>query len=104
MALRAVTLTPAARRLTLSKDGWRKQVETTLTHAKDALRRDDLETVAALFAELETWGDEQRAYQACRQLTEVAFTAADSMRLERWIDLYLVVAGKLLDRLERSPS
>jgi tetratricopeptide (TPR) repeat protein len=104
MALRAVTLTPAARRLTLNKDGWRKQVETTLTQASEAVRRDDLETVSKIFDELETWGDEQRAYQARRQLVELAFTAADSMRLDRWIELYLVVAGKVLDELERNAA
>src|SRR5947199_177172 len=63
MALRAVTLTPAARRLTLSKDGWRTQVETTLAHAADALNRDELDAFAAQFDALESWADEQRAYQ-----------------------------------------
>src|SRR3954454_18628356 len=104
MALRAVTLTPAARRLELTRDGWRKQVETTLTRAADALTRDDLDTLAALFDELDGWGEEQRAYQARRQLTELAFSSSERMRLDRWIELYLVVAGKLLESLERNPN
>src|SRR6185437_1864715 len=99
MALRAVTLTPAARRLSLPGDGWRQQVETTMRHASEAVRLGDLETLTGLFDELEGWADEQRAYQARRRLTELAFTSADGMGLDRWLELYLLVAGKLLDDL-----
>ncbi len=104
MALRAVTLTPAARRLSLPGDGWRQQVETTMRHASEAVRLGDLEALTGLFDELEGWADEQRAYQARRRLTELAFTSADGMGLDRWLELYLLVAGKLLDDLERNPA
>ncbi|HEY4347353.1 MAG TPA: glycosyltransferase [Gaiellaceae bacterium] len=104
MALRAVTLTPASRRLTHSRDGWRRQVETTLAQAALALRDGELQTLVALFDELETWGDEQRAYQARRQLVELAFTAADRLRVDQWIELYLTVAEKLAKSLDTNPN
>ena len=85
MALRSVTLTPAARRLTLTRDGWRKQVETTLAQAAAALRANDLPTLATRWDELDGWGDEQRAYQARRQLVEQAFTTSEGLRVDRWI-------------------
>jgi len=104
MALRAVTLTPASRRLTLSRDGWRKQVETTLGQAAEALHANDLDTLATLWDEVEGWDDEQRAYQARRQLTEQAFAATEQQRLDRWLEVYLVTAAKLLSALERNPD
>jgi tetratricopeptide (TPR) repeat protein len=104
MALRAVTLTPAGRRLTLTRDGWRRQIETTLTQAALALREHDVETLGEIFDELDEWGDDQRAYQARRQLAELAFTAAETLRANQWIELFLMVTGKLLDALEAEPA
>ena len=104
MALRAVTLTPASRRLTLTREGWRKQVETTVTQAALALRERDLESLGSIFDELDDWDDGQRGYQVRRQLAELAFTAAESLQANQWIELYLLVVGKLLDALEREPA
>jgi tetratricopeptide (TPR) repeat protein len=104
MALRTVTLTPANRRLELPREGWRKQVETTLTHAAAALREADFDTLDAVFAELDNWEDEQRAYQARRQLVELAFAAADRLRIDQWLDLYVRVADVLVRSLVREPN
>jgi len=104
MALRAVTLIAASRRLTMSRAAWRKQVETTLTHGASALRDGDVATIGALFAEIDEWGDDQRAYQARRQLVELSFAAADKLRNEAWIELYVVVAEKILIALDRDPN
>ncbi|HEX4521682.1 MAG TPA: glycosyltransferase [Gaiellaceae bacterium] len=104
MALRAVTLTPAGRRLTLTREGWRKQVEATLSQGALALRERDVETLGAIFDEVEEWGDDQRAYQARRQLAELAFTAAETLPTNQWIELFLTVVGKLLDTLENEAA
>ena len=104
MGLRTVSLSPGARRLTLSRDGWRRQVETTLAQAAGAIRDDDLAALVALFDEIDDWADDQRAYQGRRQLTELAFSATEQLRLETWIELYLTIATKLVDALAPNPN
>ena len=104
MALRAVSLSEAPRRLTLSRDTWRKQVEATVAQGALALRSDDTETFGALFEEISGWGDQHRAYQARRQLAELAFAAAEKYDRDAWTELFVLVGGKLVDVLEREPS
>jgi tetratricopeptide (TPR) repeat protein len=102
MALRTVTL--SSERLSLSREGWRQQLRTTLTHAAVAVGDGDLATFGELFAEIDDWDDAQRAYQARRQLAELAFAAAEQLRQQAWIELYLVVAERLVDALGCDPN
>jgi tetratricopeptide (TPR) repeat protein len=103
MAIRTVTLSAEPRRLTLSTAEWRQRVQLQIDRATTAIRSGNLDELRGILAGLETW-DPQRAYQARRQLTELALAVSPGMTQQAWVDLYLVVAEDLLDSLTETPA
>jgi tetratricopeptide (TPR) repeat protein len=103
MAIRTVTLSAEPRRLTLSAAEWRQRVQLQIDQATTAIRSGRLDELRGIFAGLATW-EPQRAYQARRQLTELALALSAGLAEQAWVDLYLLVAEDLLDSLSETPA
>jgi hypothetical protein len=82
---------------------WRARVEDVQRHAAECLDRGDLTGLAGLFTKLDSWVDEQRAYQARCRIAE-ATLAYRPLHPSLWPPAFATTARCLLDALEREPS
>jgi tetratricopeptide (TPR) repeat protein len=81
---------------------WRARVEDVQRRAAQALDSADLSGLAELFGELDSWTDEQRAYQARCRIAE-ATLAYRPLQPALWPPAFATTARCLLDALEREP-
>jgi tetratricopeptide (TPR) repeat protein len=81
---------------------WRARVDDVERRAMEALATADLSGLAALFAEVDGWADDQRAYQARRRMAEAAL-AYRPPQPALWPPAFAATARCLLDALEREP-
>ena len=102
MALRTVTLATEEQQAPLAPVDPRRRLERLLAQAAAAAGAGRLDELRELFAELATW-EPQRAYQARRQLAELAFSSS-GLPEAAWTRLYLTVAEILLAALESEPA
>ena len=103
MGLRTVTLS-SARTAAPSRDEWRRRVDLALSRAAAAITAGRTDEVRELAAEIASWDEPHRVYQARRQLTELVFSASANLSEHAWTDLYQVTADVLLDALEQAPA
>jgi hypothetical protein len=82
---------------------WRRRVEGAVASAVTALTAGDTERLAAVYANVATWEDASRAYQARRDVTE-AVLAHRPAAPEGWVGAFVTAAGALLDALQRVPA
>ncbi|HEY2869167.1 MAG TPA: glycosyltransferase [Gaiellales bacterium] len=101
MALRTSSIAPSQATPAAPAD-WRGRVDLAVSVAAARLAAADLEGLAAVFAEVATWEDEQRAYQARCRLAELilAYRPDD---VDAWVRAFIAGASHLLDALEREP-
>jgi tetratricopeptide (TPR) repeat protein len=104
MGLRITTVAPGtAAESPLTVDP-RARLARVLAECSAAVRSLDFSRLGVAFADTATWDDGQRAFQAQRQLVELAFAAQEQLDTAAWIDLYLETASALVAVLEREPS
>jgi tetratricopeptide (TPR) repeat protein len=103
MPLRTTTLTRVENHDSLTPAEWRQRVDDALQAGSGAIASGNYADLAALFRSLDGWADRQRAYQARRQLAELAFATSEKLAADSWLELYAVVAGCLLEALEDEP-
>jgi tetratricopeptide (TPR) repeat protein len=101
MALRTSSI-PASSAAPAAPADWRGRVEVALTVAAAKLTADDRAGLAAVFADVASWEDPQRAYQARCRLAELVL-AYRPERADSWIGAFQTAAGCLLDALEAEP-
>src|SRR5690348_5327815 len=101
MALRTSSL-PASQSAPLTPDDCRRRVESAVQAAAAALSAGDLVALASVYADMAGWDDQDRAYQARRDTTELVL-AYRPERTDAWVQAFVTVAGLLLDALERRP-
>ena len=78
MGLRTVTLS-SARTAAPSRDEWRRRVDLALSRAAAAITAGRTDEVRELAAEIASWDEPHRVYQARRQLTELVFSASANL-------------------------
>jgi tetratricopeptide (TPR) repeat protein len=101
MALRTSSIAPSQATPAPPAD-WRGRVDLAVSVAAARLAAADLEGLAAVFADVATWEDEQRAYQARCRLAELilAYRPDD---VDAWVRAFVAGTSHLLDALEREP-
>ncbi|HEX5557086.1 MAG TPA: glycosyltransferase [Gaiellales bacterium] len=101
MALRTSSIAPSQATPAAPAD-WRGRVDLAVSVAAARLAAADLDGLAAVFADLATWEDEQRAYQARCRLAELvlAYRPDD---VDAWVRAFIAGATHLLAALEREP-
>jgi len=101
MALRTSSIAPSQTTPAAPAD-WRGRVDLAVSVAAARLTAADLDGLAAVFADVATWEDEQRAYQARCRLAELilAYRPDD---VDAWVRAFVAGAAHLLDALEREP-
>jgi tetratricopeptide (TPR) repeat protein len=101
MALRTSSIAPSRATPAASAD-WRGRVDLAVSVAAARLAAADLDGLAAVFADIATWEDEQRAYQARCRLAELvlAYRPDD---VDAWVRAFIAGATHLLAALEREP-
>jgi glycosyl transferase family 2/flagellin-like protein len=83
-------------------ESWRARVDDLTARAVAALSAGEHERLPALFAEIDTWSDAQRAYQGRCRLAD-AVLAYRPPRPQQWIPAFMTAARCLLDVLAREP-
>jgi tetratricopeptide (TPR) repeat protein len=101
MALRTSSIAPSQATPAAPAD-WRGRVDLAVSVAAARLAAADLDGLAAVFADVATWEDEQRAYQARCRLAELvlAYRPDD---VDAWVRAFIAGATHLLAALEREP-
>jgi len=101
MALRTSSIAPSQATPAAPAD-WRGRVDLAVSVAAARLAAADFDGLAAVFADVATWEDEQRAYQARCRLAELilAYRPDD---VDAWVRAFLAGTSHLLDALEREP-
>ena len=101
MALRTSSIAPSQATPAAPAD-WRGRVDLAVSVAAARLAAADLDGLAAVFADVTTWEDEQRAYQARCRLAELilAYRPDD---VDAWVRAFVAGTSHLLDALEREP-
>jgi tetratricopeptide (TPR) repeat protein len=101
MALRTSSIAPSQATPAAPAD-WRGRVDLAVSVAAARLAAADLDGLAAVFADVATWEDEQRAYQARCRLAELvlAYRPDD---IDAWVRAFIAGATHLLAALEREP-
>jgi hypothetical protein len=101
MALRTSSIAPSQATPAAPAD-WRGRVDLAVSVAAARLAAADLDGLASVFADVATWEDEQRAYQARCRLAELvlAYRPDD---VDAWVRAFVAGASHLLDALEREP-
>ena len=101
MALRTSSIAPS-RATPAAPADWRGRVDLAVSVAAARLAAADLDGLASIFADVATWEDEQRAYQARCRLAELvlAYRPDD---VDAWVRAFVAGASHLLDALEREP-
>ena len=101
MALRTSSIAPSQATPAAPAD-WRGRVDLAVSVAAARLAAADLDGLASIFADVATWEDEQRAYQARCRLAELvlAYRPDD---VDAWVRAFVAGASHLLDALEREP-
>jgi tetratricopeptide (TPR) repeat protein len=101
MGLRTVQLQNGS---TAERVDGRRLVEATVGKAAAAIRGGRYADYGAVLAEPAGWQDEQRAFQARRQVVELAFSAQSGLASDAWIELYLEAAACVVESLAVNPS
>ncbi|HEX3328639.1 MAG TPA: glycosyltransferase [Gaiellales bacterium] len=101
MALRTSSIAPSQATPAAPAD-WRGRVDLAVSVAAARLAAADLDGLATVFADVATWEDEQRAYQARCRLAELilAYRPDD---VAAWVRTFIAGVSHLLDALEREP-
>src|SRR4051794_7098226 len=101
MALRTSSIAPSQATPAAPAD-WRGRVDLAVSVAAARLAAADLDGLAAVFADVAAWEDEQRAYQARCRLAELvlAYRPED---VGAWVRAFIAGAAHLLDALKREP-
>src|SRR3954468_17100694 len=101
MALRTSSIAPSQATPAAPAD-WRGRVDLAVSIAPARLAAADLDGLAAVFADVATWEDEQRAYQARCRLAELvlAYRPEDVGARVRGL---IAGAAPLLGALQREP-
>ncbi len=101
MALRTSSIAPSQTAPAAPAD-WRGRVDLAVSVAAARLTAADLDGLAAVFADVATWEDDQRAYQARCRLAELilAYRPDD---VDAWVRAFVAGAAHLLEALEREP-
>jgi Glycosyl transferase family 2 len=102
MALRTSTL-PASAPAPLTPADWRQRVQDSVAAGAAALACADMTALAAVYTDLATWADRQRAHQALCDLTEIVL-GHRPQRVDGWVPGFVTAADRLLECLQRDPA
>jgi hypothetical protein len=100
MALRTSSL-PASTAAPAPAD-WRRRLELALSVAARRLAENDLEGLAAVYADVTEWDDAERRYQARCRLTELVLGHRPATA-DGWVGPFFTATGSVLAALEQEP-
>src|SRR3954451_6758180 len=80
------------------------RLERIVNTAAAAVRQGRPEELEQIHADLAEWDDEQRAFQARRQLVELVFASQGTLPDGEWIPAYVVTARAVLGELAKNPA
>ena len=100
MALRTSSL-PASTAAPAPTD-WRRRLELALSVAARRLAENDLDGLAAVYADVTGWDDVQRRYQARCRLTELVLGHLPATP-DGWVGPFFTATGAVLAALEQEP-
>ena len=100
MALRTSSL-PASTAAPAPTD-WRRRLELALSVAARRLAENDLDGLAAVYADVTGWDDVQRRYQARCRLTELVLGHLPATA-DGWVGPFFTATGAVLAALEQEP-